>query len=182
MVGRYTVQYDERTSKFIFSNSAQRFDWYFVICSKEAQLVGEEKDIDTIPRIIDNNGAWKLLGMEYGSSISGSGGDPVVPGIANSAPNLQFATQMFIKIPELGITGQSLGAKGNMSILRRVVVGVPTFGLIIDRHSTSWDSFQIPGNTTISSFTVQLCDYQGNIIDLNGQNWRFSISIFREDF
>ena len=110
--------------------------------------------------------------------MSAAGGVLILHVIASNAPNLQYATQLFIKIPELGVTGQSLGAKGNMSILRRVVVDVPTFGLIIDRHSTTWDSFAIPGNT-ISTLTVQLVDYQGNIIDLNGQNWSFSISIFR---
>ena len=101
------------------------------------------------------------------------------PGTSPGAPNLQYAQQLFIKT-DLGTSAQSVGPKGNMSISRRVVVDVPTFGLIVDRHSTSWDSFQIPGNTTISSFTVQLCDYNGNVVDLNGQNWSFSISIFRE--
>ena len=101
------------------------------------------------------------------------------PGTAPGAPSLQYATQLFIKT-DLGVAAQSVGPRGNMSISRRVIVDVPTFALIVDRHSTSWDSFKIPANTTISSFTVQLCDYNGNVVDLNGQSWPFSISIFRE--
>ena len=150
MAGTYTVKYDERLAKFTFENSAQRLGWYFVLFSKETQLLGEEKDIPTIPRIIENNGAWRLLGIEVGPSLV-SIRDDESPVIATNPPTLQYASQLFIKIPELGVTGQSLGAKGNMIILRRVVVDVPTFGLIVDRHSTSWDSFQIPGNTTIST-------------------------------
>ena len=180
MPGTYTVEYDQRLARYKFSNSAQRFGWFFVIYSRETQELGEEKDIATIPRILENgNGAWRLMGMLNNPTLVTVGGEPIVPGTASDAPNLQYATQLFIKT-SLGIAAQSVGPKGNMSISRRVVLDQPTFGLIVDRHSTSWDSFQIPGNTTISSFTVQLCDYEGNIVDLNGQNWSFSISIFRE--
>ena len=57
----------------------------------------------------------------------------------------------------------------------------PTGSNVVDRHSTSWDSFDISPNTTIGGFTVQLTDYNGNVVDLNGQNWSFSISIYRDD-
>ena len=57
-----------------------------------------------------------------------------------------------------------------------------TFGLVVDRHSTSWDSFEgSPKNTTVASFTVQLTDYNGKVVDLNGQSWSFPISIYREE-
>ena len=93
---------------------------------------------------------------------------------------LQYATQLFIKT-SLGISGRSVGAKGNMSISRRVILEAPQFALNVDRHATSWDSFQISAGTLISTFTVTLTDYNNNVIDLNGQDWSFSITIFRGD-
>ena len=68
-----------------------------------------------------------------------------------------------------------------MSISRRVILEAPQFALNVDRHATSWDSFQISAATLISTFTVTLTDYNNNVIDLNGQDWSFSITIFRED-
>ena len=108
------------------------------------------------------------------------GSTDILPGIAPNAPNLQYATQLFIKT-SLGISGRSVGARGNMSISRRVIMDQPPFALVVDRHATSWDSFQIAANTVISSFTVVLCDFNNNVVDLNGQDWSFSITIFRED-
>ena len=142
--------------------------------------MGAKNNIDTIPRIIENgNGAWRLLGLMTGPDILVVGDSDVIPGIAPGAPNLQFATQVFIKT-SLGIAGRSVGAKGNMSISRRVIMDQPTGSLVVDRHATSWDSFQISAGTLISSFTVLLTDYENRVIDLNGQDWSFSITSSRE--
>ena len=133
---------------------------------------------DGFPDILEGNGAWRLLGLEEGPPIAGSINSPVA--IAHAAPNLQANTQLFIKSSDLGQTAQSVGPGGNQSVVRRVIMGAPTFGLCIDKHSTSWDSIQIPGNTTISTFTMSLCGFDGEPVDLNGQSWSCSISIFRE--
>ena len=135
----------------------------FILYTKSSQLIPNQP---VIPDIQNGNGAWKLLGLETGNPVTViSSGDV---GTAPHAPNLQLATQLFIKT-DLGVTAQSVGPKGNMSIARRVIIDVPTFGLVVDRHSTSWDSFQIPGNTTISFFTVSLCTFDGGNVDLAGQ-------------
>ena len=176
-VTTYTVTYDERLARFTFKAFAQRFGFNFTIYSKEAQELGGP----SVPSIVENgNGSWRLLGMVSGPSTTSVGDMDETPVVANGAPNLQYATQLFIKT-DLGISARSVGPKGNQSCQRRVVIDAPTFGLVVDRHSTSWDSFEISPNTTIASFTVQLTDYNGNVVDLNGQNWSFSISIYRED-
>ena len=179
MPGEYTVVYNVRLGRLEFNNTAQRFGYFFTIFTYEVQVIAAASP--AAPPILENgNGAWRLLGAVTGLNITVPGDQDEIPAIGNDAPNLQYATQLFIKT-SLGVAAQSVGPKGNMSINRRVVVDVPTFALVVDRHSTSWDSFQIPGNTTISSFTVQMCDYNGSVVDLNGQSWSFSISIFRED-
>ena len=90
--------------------------------------------------------------------------------------NLQHG---FFMKTSLGISGRTVGAKGNMSISRRVIMDQPTGSLVVDRHATSWDSFQISAGTLISTFTVLLTDDENRTIDLNGQDWSFSITIFR---
>ena len=178
--GQYTCEFNERLGRYQFSNTAQRFGYSFKILSRERMLYAIENE-DVYVDIQENgNGAWRLLGCLTGPNISAAGGDPVIPAIASNAPNLQYATQLFIKT-SLGISGRSVGAKGDMSISRRVILEAPQFALNVDRHATSWDSFQISAGTLISTFTVTLTDYNNNVIDLNGQDWSFSITIFRED-
>ena len=176
----YVVGYNSRIGRYEFTNVSQQFGFFFLMYTKEEQEIGQRENIDTIPRIQENgNGAWRLLGLVTGPGILSTGRDaPPVP--APNAPMLQYATQLFIKT-SLGISGRSVGAKGNMSISRRVILEAPQFALNVDRHATSWDSFQISAGTLISTFTVTLTDYNNNVIDLNGQDWSFSITIFRED-
>ena len=164
----YNVNYNSRLGRYEFVNPAQRFAYSFLIYSKETQEIGAKNNISTIPRIIENgNGAWRLLGlMTTDLHVIGDGSE--TPGIAHGAPMLQHATQLFLKT-SLGISGRSVGAKGNMSISRRVILEAPQFALNVDRHATSWDSFQISAGTLISTSTVTLAEYNNNVIDLNGQ-------------
>ena len=78
---------------------------------------------------------------------------------------LQYATQLFLKA-SLGISGRSVGANDNMGISRRIILEAPQFALNVDRHATSWDSFQTSVGTLISTFTVMLTDYNNDIINL----------------
>ena len=133
--------------------------------------------VSTFPDVVDGNGAWRLIGLEEGLPIAATATSPVA--IANVAPNLQANTQLFLR-SNLGVAAQSVGPGGNQTIIRRIIMDAPTFGLCIDKHATSWDSIAIPGNTTISTFTMPLCGFDGEPVDLNGQNWSCSISIFRE--
>ena len=174
--GAYVVTYNELTARFEFSNDATRFNDALAIYTKES--LEDPNKPASLPDIIDGNGAWRLLGLEEGSSIFATNSSPVA--IANAAPNLQANTQLFIKSSDLGQTAQSVGPGGNQSVVRRVIMGAATFGLCIDKHATSWGSIQIPGNTTISTFTMALCGFDGEPVDLNGQNWSCPISIFRE--
>ena len=77
--------------------------------------------------------SWKLLGMESGNSLIVNNTEET-PELASGAPDLQYATQLIIKT-NLGVAARSASPKGNMSIPRRVVVDIPTFALVVDRHS-----------------------------------------------
>ena len=130
------------------------------------------------PTIVGNDyGAFRQAGLVNGPAILCN--INTGPVSASDVPNLQANTQLFIKT-NLGIPATSVGPLGNMSIARRVVLDAPLFGLCVDRHTTSWDSIAIPGHTTISTITMKLCGYDGNPVDLQGQPWSASLTIFRE--
>ena len=177
----YEVTYNSKLGRYEFVNSSTAFGFGTLIYTKQTQEIGAKNNIDSIPRIQENgNGAWRLLGLMSGADVRIINNFDEKPGIAPGAPNLQFVTQIFLKT-SLGISGRTVGAKGNMSISRRIIMDQPTGSLVVDRHATSWDSFQISAGTLISTFTVLLTDYENRTIDLNGQDWSFSITIFRED-
>ena len=98
---------------------------------------------------------------------------------ATGAPNLHANTQLFIK-SDLSIPATSVVPLGNMSIARRVVLDNLQVALTVDRHTANWDAIAIPGHTTISAISLALCGYDGNPVDLNGQPWSCSITIFLE--
>ena len=167
--------YDERLARYTFSNpltvSGESFTLYTAESLKKPVPAG-------YPEIVgDSYGAFRQLGLVEGEPVFCN--INTGPVSATGAPNLAANTQLFIK-SDLGIPATSVGPLGNMSIVRRVVLDAPQFALCVDRHITSWDSIAIAGHTTISTISLALCGYDGNPVDLNGQSWSASITIFRE--
>ena len=104
---KYTVTYNERLARYEFKAFAQRFGYQFTIFSKHDQEAGGPE----VPSIQeDGNGAWRLLGMVNGVSLTNDNTEDIaLPG--NDAPNLQYATQLFIKT-DLGISARPVGPMG----------------------------------------------------------------------
>ena len=94
-------------------------------------------------------------------------------------PNLQNHTQVFIK-GNLGIPGLSQGPRGAQDILRRCVITAPQLALNFDAAATHYDNIRIaPGNISTLRFTLQ--GFDGKTMDLQGQDWSFSIVIYPQD-
>ena len=92
----YEVTYNSRTGRYEFRNSSQMFGFAALIYSKGTQTSGT--NIPTIPDIIENgNGAWRLLGLMTGPDIRLIGDGDEIPGASPGNPDLQYATQLFIK-------------------------------------------------------------------------------------
>ena len=92
----YEVTYNSRIGRYEFRNASQQFGFATLIYSKETQTIGA--NIPTIPDIIENgNGAWRLLGLMTGPDIRLIGDGEQIPGVSPGNPNLQYATQLFIK-------------------------------------------------------------------------------------
>ena len=172
--GEYIVTYNTLLARFEIANHATTFNCAFVLYTKES--LEDPGKPATFPDIQSGNGAWRQLGLEGGLPIGATETAPVA--VANAAPNLQQNTQLFIK-SDLGIPATSVGPHGNQSICRRVIMDAPVFSLCIDKHATSWDSIGI-APTTLSTFSMALVGFDGEPVDLNGQPWSCSISIFRE--
>ena len=147
--GAYVVTFNDLTARFEFTNDAIRFNGGFVLYTKES-LENPNKPA-TFPDIQYGNGVWRLMGLEEGMPIFATPTSPVV--VANAAPNLQANTQLFLK-SNIGIAAQSVGPRGNQSVVHRIIMDAPgPFALVVDRHATSWNSIAIPGNTTIPTDT-----------------------------
>ena len=175
LFGNYTVGYDERLARYTFSNP-------FTVSGESFTLYTAQSLIKPVPAgfpeiVGDSYGAFRQLGLVEGEPVFCNINTGAVS--ATGTPNLQANTQLFIK-SNLGIPATSVGPHGNMTIARRVILDAPQFALCVDRHTTSWDSIAIPGHTTISTISLALCGYDGFPIDLQGQPWSCSITIFRE--
>ena len=171
----YKVEYDQRLARYLFSNP--------FIASCESFLLYTQESLNNrgtpgYPTIVgDDYGAFRQVGLVNGPAILCNSNTGLVS--ASDVPNLQANTQLFIKT-SLGIHATSVGPLGNMSIARRVVFDAPLFGLCVDRHTTSWASIAIPGHTTVSTLIMNLCGYDCNPVDLQGQPWSASITFVRE--
>ena len=72
------------------------------------------------------------------------------------------------------------GRWGAQDILRRCVITAPQLALNYDAAATHYDNIRIaPG--TYSTMRFKLEGYFGDVIDLQGQEWSFSIVIFPRD-
>ena len=170
--GAYRVNYSERQARYTFYNtSLPQGDAFILYTEQDYPQIG----VPAKP-VKELNGAWRQLGLVEGPHIVANVTSPNA--VASGAPNMQQNTQLFIKT-SLGIPAMSVGPRGNMSIARRVILDAPTFALCVDRHTTSWDTITIPPST-ISTFTMQLCGYDGEPVDLQGVPWSCSTSIFRD--
>ena len=124
-------------------------------------------------------GAFRQIGMVKGETQFGGTVYGTNPIVMNSVPILQNHTQLFIK-GSLGIPGLVQGPRGAQDILRRCVITAPQLALNYDAAATHYDNIRIaPG--TYSTMRFKLEGYFGDVVDLQGQEWSFSIVIFPRD-
>ena len=85
--------------------------------------------------------------------------------------------ELFIQ-GSLGIPGLVQGPGAHVrETLRRVVIQAPPNGLNVDRATNLYDTIHIaPG--TLSTMKFKLVGADGRKINLQGQNWSFSLVLF----
>ena len=91
--------------------------------------------------------------------------------------NLQNHAELFIQ-GSLSIPGLVQGPGSHVQeTLRRVVVSSPPFALNVDQATSLYDNIRIaPG--TISTLKFKLVGIDGKKMDLQRQNWSFSLMLF----
>ena len=174
VVSPYTCSYSATLGRYEISNP-----W---TGPQETLYIWTEETIDPSDWGLDRSqlkGAFRQIGMVKGPTVFGGvqfGTDPLV---LNSVPILQNHTQLFIK-GSLGIPGLVQGPRGAQDILRRCVITAPTLALNYDAATTMHDNIRIaPG--TYSTMRFSLEGYFGDVVDLQGQEWSFSIVMFPRD-
>ena len=170
----YTCVYNTTLGRYEISNP-----W---TGAEETLYIWTEEGIDATDWGLSRSqlkGAFRQIGMVKGPTVYGGvqyGTDPLV---MNAVPILQNHTQLFIK-GSLGIPGLVQGPRGAQDILRRCVITAPQLGLNYDAAATHYDNIRIaPG--TYSTMRFSLEGYYGDTVDLQGQEWSFSIVIFPRD-
>ena len=181
LVNPYTCVYNTTIGKFEVSNSWSNNAELLYIWSEAALLKSGASPLSNwgVTNRSDLRGAFRQIGMLYGELVYGGtiyGTDPLV---MNGGPNLQAHTQVFIK-GSLGIPGLSQGPRGTQDILRRCVITAPLLGLNYDPSATHYDNIRI-APVTYSTLKFKLCGYYGDEIDLQGQDWSFSVVIYPKD-
>ena len=104
-------------------------------------------------------------GIEYGAT----------PLVFHNHPNISDeVTQLFIR-GNLGTETNICKAGGD--VMRRVPVTAGKNDLIYDQSAKDNNRVHVaPG--TYSSLGFQLVDYDGNEIDLNGEDWSFMVAVW----
>ena len=98
---------------------------------------------------------------------------------ADSAPNLIQYHNLFIHSPDLALGDQVRGPKNQLTIVRRVVMQAPKDEINVDKHGTAFDTVRV-GIGSLSSLRFELRSYDGEIVDLQGHPWSFSITMYPE--
>ena len=171
----YTCSYSATKGRFEISNAwTGAAEGLYIFTEESAKLLGVSNWGVSVLK-----GAFRQIGMVKGETQfvgTSFGTDPLV---LNSVPILQNHTQLFIK-GSLGIPGLVQGPRGAQDILRRCVITAPTLALNYDAATTMHDNIRIaPG--TYSTMRFSLEGYFGDVVDLQGQEWSFSIVMFPRD-
>ena len=121
-------------------------------------------------------GSYQVTGFVHGPSVEANPQNMFAK--SPDVPQLDHTNQLFIKSTAFGAPSTSVGPSGAQNMCRRVIINSAHSEISVGRHFTTWDAISLnPG--TLSSLDFRLCDYHGNIIDLNGHSWSMTVAIFK---
>ena len=114
--------------------------------------------------------ANKVCGFVSQAFVSSSA---FIPAVASDVIDIQRHHVTYIH-SDLGIPGVCYGPRGETDIIRRVIIEVPQNALAIDRHSTAHDYVEVAPQP-LKSIKFALRGSDGNVVDLHGHEWSFSL-------
>jgi len=80
---------------------------------------------------------------------------------------------LYIVSPQLGTFG-NIGPQGERDVLKKVIVSANANEILIDQWG-NMDDYVNVSKLSLRSLNFRLTDVYGNVIDLHGQNWSFTL-------
>lgn len=102
------------------------------------------------------------------------------PLLADSSPNLQRHHNLFVHSPDLTTSGDAYGPLGQSGIVRRIVNTAEPNGIILDQHTTAFDVLRLPRGC-LTSLRFSLRGFDGQLVELNGHPWSFTLCMYPEE-
>jgi len=90
--------------------------------------------------------------------------------------NLHAHNTLFLCSSDFGGLAGSLGPRGETNIIRRVVIDRPFGSTVHDLHGLNVDYVNCSGHQ-LNTLSFSLRDAYGNLVDLRGHNFSFSICL-----
>ena len=88
---------------------------------------------------------------------------------------------LFLCSSDFGGLGGSLRPRGETNIVRRIVINKPFGSIVHDLHSTMTDYVNCSRHQ-LNTLSFSLRDAYGNLVDLKGHNFSFSICLVDKTF
>ena len=177
LVDNYTASYDATLSRIIISNNLSVANTSFAIWGGEylkQNLAAWNAVSET--QVQETRDACREIGFQGDRQVL-EASSPGTTITGDSAPNLHQHHNIFIHSSDLGMAGESWGARGQSQIVRKCTITSNPGELSVSQHTTMSDTIKVaPGS--YSSLEFSLRSYEGNLIELNGHPWSFSLCLF----
>ena len=164
----YTVVYQESTGQLTISGT----DSFKFLTEEEAKAL---YGAGGLTAYVPNQTAYAVIGwpeepMSFGTSHA-------LAGMINVQPH----STLFLCSTDFGGLAGSLGPRGETSIVRRIVIDKSFGQWVHDLHGLMVDYVNCSGHQ-LNTLSFSLRDAYGNLVDLKGHNFSFSICLVEKTF
>ena len=177
VISPYSVTFNRDLARFQIGNPWTGVDEALYIASEWTLLFSLDPAISWGVSRDDLRGAFRQIGMVTGFSVAAGRNFGETPMTLRDIPILQNNRELFIQ-GSLGIPGLVQGPGSHVQeTLRRIVVSAQPYAINVDQALNLYDTIRVaPG--TISTLKFRLVGIDGTKINLQGQNWSFSLILF----
>ena len=164
----YTVVYQESTGQLTISGT----DSFKFLTEEEAKAL---YGAGGLTAYVPNQTAYAVIGwpeepMSFGTSHA-------LAGMINVSPH----STLFLCSTDFGGLAGSLGPRGETNIIRRIVIDKPFGSTVHDLHGLMVDYVNCSGHQ-LNTLSFSLRDSFGNLVDLKGHDFSFSICLVEKTF
>ena len=164
----FTVVYQESTGQLTVSSTVS----FRFLTEEEARTT---HGAGGLTGYAHNQTAYAVIGWPGETMIIGQ--THALSGMINAQPH----STLFLCSTDFGGLGGSLGPRGETNIIRRIVIDKAFGSTVHDLHSTMTDYVNCSG-PQLNPISFSLSDAYGNLVDVTGHNFSFSICLGDKTF